>query len=313
MLAGVKPADVFRLASTAWAEHAYNDPRLRDALSRRDILEGAPPSRTDAERDERANAISWVSSYDAALNSHLFVIESTDEPALHTIESPLDAELPPMPFPECWFEMWDESLSGPAPLALVPWLGGMLPCGVLGYDVREKEQATTWDVSIVAQTVTGEYEVDSWDIRYVDGRTQWVVAPGSRDRVTALPADEKLQAAWALRLPVLLVHLVNVLGARHEPVPQPRARRRELARRWKVAAPVYLVNLRSAGESTPASGDPKVVYTCRWIVRGHYRRDARGKHVHPDKGLCVWVPSHVKGPPGAPWKGRAVHHTGGTP
>lgn len=51
-------------------------------------------------------------------------------------------------------------------------------------------------------------------------------------------------------------------------------------------------------DDVPDPDDAGRVYRHRWVVRGHWRQQAHGPH-HSQR-RPVWVPSHVKGPPGAP-------------
>jgi hypothetical protein len=47
----------------------------------------------------------------------------------------------------------------------------------------------------------------------------------------------------------------------------------------------------------------------RFMVRGHWRisDSEHAEWVEAKEARCIWVRAHIKGPPGMPWKGRAVY------
>jgi hypothetical protein len=64
---------------------------------------------------------------------------------------------------------------------------------------------------------------------------------------------------------------------------------------------VTVVDLRAPHHvETGETSDTGRVYTHRWIVRGHWRNQAHGKH-HAQRRI-TWVPSYTKGPAGKPLK-----------
>ncbi|ACL42212.1 conserved hypothetical protein (plasmid) [Pseudarthrobacter chlorophenolicus A6] len=67
------------------------------------------------------------------------------------------------------------------------------------------------------------------------------------------------------------------------------------------SATVTVVDLRAPHHvETGEKSETGRVYTHRWIVRGHWRNQAYGKH-HAQRRI-TWVPSYTKGPAGKPLK-----------
>lgn len=60
----------------------------------------------------------------------------------------------------------------------------------------------------------------------------------------------------------------------------------------------YWVSLSQSGQERPRTASDRT-YHCRWLVSGHWR--------HYESGDRTWIRPYVKGPKGAPWKGRPVH------
>lgn len=241
-------------------------------------------------------------------------------------------ELPPLPYPRCWFEIWSEEEQSPQPFIKYEDVYDESET-VLAFAVVEADPCARWAVYGISVSETGT-QVTGWDlqVRPSEGwqERQHIVQlsdepvtdthlagskiavrlePEDLDRIAALP-PERNEAIWRVwALPIVLTQLVTVLGARHVPVALPRARRREWTRRYGPELPtIYYVDLRATGEIAPGSSDRQ--YYHRWLVRGHYRRDPRGTHQVPGKGVCAWVRPYVKGPVGAPWKGRPIYVAG---
>lgn len=65
---------------------------------------------------------------------------------------------------------------------------------------------------------------------------------------------------------------------------------------------VTLIDLRAPQHitTTEKPDTPTRQYTQRWIVRGHWRQQAHGPG--RTQRRATWIPSHIKGPPGAPLK-----------
>jgi hypothetical protein len=64
----------------------------------------------------------------------------------------------------------------------------------------------------------------------------------------------------------------------------------------RLAQP-YWVSMADSGSTARGASDR--TYHCRWLVSGHWR--------HYRTGDKTWIRAYVKGPKGAPWKGRPVH------
>lgn len=82
-----------------------------------------------------------------------------------------------------------------------------------------------------------------------------------------------------------------------------RATRRRLAAEAGPVAvsDVHVVTLRRA-EQTEPEGEREVEWSCRWWVRGHWRRQAVG--VDRAERLRIWIVPHIKGPEDKPLKPR---------
>jgi hypothetical protein len=107
----------------------------------------------------------------------------------------------------------------------------------------------------------------------------------------------------------LAVTAAHLIVADRVPVrewPVPRHQRKQMRRRGLEAPRVYFVDLAESGEIKPGRGERE--YHVRWLVTGHWRLNPNGKTFVKHKGgVCSWVKPYVKGPAGAPWKGRPVH------
>lgn len=102
-----------------------------------------------------------------------------------------------------------------------------------------------------------------------------------------------------LRMALNCAHVLTAKGVPHEPILLPRPVRRRYKKRYQMEMPrAYFVNLRAAGEEGHVGhGDRE--YHVRWMVRGHWRHHASGER--------SWIRPYIKGPAGAPWKGRPIH------
>jgi hypothetical protein len=81
----------------------------------------------------------------------------------------------------------------------------------------------------------------------------------------------------------------------------PRPERRRTQRAGLPGRDVHTVRLRHATHPGGGAGDAGREYSCRWVVRGHWRNQPWG----PNRSLRrpTWVLPHVKGPDGAPLRG----------
>lgn len=117
-----------------------------------------------------------------------------------------------------------------------------------------------------------------------------------RSSQSEVPSYERYKANVILLLGCTwaLMGQENVATTHREMVPATNRRRNR--RQLTAVTTITLRRLRSIDEF-PAD-DASRTYSHRWIVRGHWRRQAYG----PGHGQRrpVWVPSYIKGPPDAP-------------
>jgi hypothetical protein len=266
------------------------------------------PLDTPEEQDGFLNAILRTGT--------VFVLNPEDVPALNanlmdTAWDPWDG-LPPLPFPRLWIECGHPHTSDPTSFPGTEpgdewsetgsWTG-LYGIGIVGDEngwvaaelyegsrVFDNVMRYPWDADAGASVEIHRIFPDAsshYPIPELELRDEQLETTGRDPVVDAM-------AAWRA---ILVVQMIDILGARHVPVDIPRPHRRAHERRFGVAHPfVYFIDLRQAGDSKPGSGDRQ--YHHRWMVRGHWR--------HYD-GRRTWVRPYVKGPAGAPWRGRPVY------
>jgi len=133
--------------------------------------------------------------------------------------------------------------------------------------------------------------------------------PGESDRANALSeqAYRTAMLSWA----VVLADMVTARNVDRREVALPRKTHKQLSRslpgglRWTPR--VYEVSIATAtGDAMDETGRSLSV---RFMVRGHWRKSfaEHARWIDSKEAFCVWVTGHVKGPAGAPWKGRAVY------
>jgi hypothetical protein len=225
--------------------------------------------------------------------------------------------LPPLPFPRLWIECGHPDQSGPIPFPVMDidsdesWSAtshwsGMFGVGIVGNEngwvVAELHEVPDeftfamrypWDDDTNVSVVVERLAPDA------SGHYPYPTDPEERERLYEqrglYDPHNKAMTAWRA---ILLVQMIDVLGARQVPLQVPRPHRRAYERRYGAAHPsVYFVDLRQTGESKIGSGDRQ--YHHRWLVRGHWRHFADGRR--------TWVRPYVKGPVGAPWRGRPIY------
>lgn len=121
----------------------------------------------------------------------------------------------------------------------------------------------------------------------------------SLDEMTVRYEPDDPRAISLRALPIEFAQLANARGVTVEHVSVPRAQRRRFERKRLVHPRVYFVKIGEASDDHAGHGDRE--YHCRWLVRGHWVRP-NGKPKH-------WRRAHIRGPAGAPWKGRPVYVT----
>lgn len=147
---------------------------------------------------------------------------------------------------------------------------------------------------------------------YPRGWHQWLLGLDGEARAaledTLDEQRQKFRLDHLVKLAVTAAHLITADRVRHSEIALPRAQRREHQRRYRAEPPrVYFVDLAAAGEERRGVADRQ--YHVRWLVRGHWRLRGGTTFVASKGGMCTWVKPYIKGPPGAPWKGRPVHQT----
>jgi len=110
------------------------------------------------------------------------------------------------------------------------------------------------------------------------------------------PDDE--HAILARKTVVEFAHLVSARGVTVEHLNVPRPQRRRFERKRIVHPQVYFVFIDDE-EMIEYDGRSDREYHCRWMVRGHWR--------HFRSGDRIWIRPYIKGPAGAPWKGRPIY------
>ncbi|MBE3206715.1 hypothetical protein IHE48_38500 [Frankia sp. CH37] len=116
---------------------------------------------------------------------------------------------------------------------------------------------------------------------------------------TIAPWIQTLRATW------LLMNQPSILEV--DDLPQDRAAARRARRDGLAASPVRLLHLRRAtrNQGAPDGESAARAYTCRWMVRGHWRQQW-----YPTRGVHrpLWINPHLKGPDGKPLRtGDTVH------
>ncbi len=300
--------DVEKMLATLWMHEAGQSlPMDEETVAKAVIAYELPP-----EGQLVVDALRFVRFTDQLRRAGLFVIDLDDIP-LDVLAPETYGDLPPLPFPIVWYEFVAGEADHFMSIGKFTDLDNR-PARLLGICVVEKEPSVCWRVYMVLQDdaramEVGRTNLDTIALREYDLQQGPKFGTQVDEIIKSGISDEagKKWMAYAYGIPVGLANYVNVLGATVQETSIPRPHRRRFKRAFEVEHPkVYTVNLRSAGDPSH-QGDGTREYRHRWIVRGHYRCEDNGKFNVPGKGRCAWVRPHVKGPIGAPWKGRAVH------
>lgn len=234
-------------------------------------------------------------------------------------------DLPPLPYPRMWFEarnaqgqfvpLW----KGDPPEG--SWNG--LDAGVLwALGITEITPGTTWGVIVVRQP-DWTYEADDEDrtlsaLRYERiHRVDLQMTPMSAGAMFVMPDDEDgkpdseaayrgAMASWAL----VLADIVTARNVDRREAPFARKTRKQLQRAapgGRFAPRLYNVSIATATDD-PLDETHRSL-SVRFLVRGHWRvsKALHAKWIDSKEAHCVWVAAYVKGPAGAPWKGRPVY------
>jgi len=226
-----------------------------------------------------------------------YLLDAVDSrPAL--LSSPPEQEtFPPLPFTRVWVEMTHLT-----PLLRFVDKHDDKHMDILGAMVIEVEQGRVWDIYLPFQMD------DEAEFYFIAGR----IAP---DRAVVLdPAFNYGSLSFTVirQLAIGIIHLITARNAPPQEVRLPRPQRKRIARDPRsasAASRVYYVDLHTAGETETSLGSSRE-YHVRWLVRGHWRHIASGRTFctccNPEQ-IATWVAPYIKGPPGAPWKGKQVH------
>lgn len=247
----------------------------------------------------------------AATIAHLstaayYLLDAEDSHDAIASEPPEQETFPPLPFPRIWIEMTH----------LQPYMrfadkregeGGARreTMDMLGAAIAEIEQGRVWDVYFpIKFDQDAEFFVLAMRI-----------APGG-----VISCDDMIypQSVKEVRdLAVAGAHLITARNVPTEAVTLPRHQRKRLdAAVFPKGQPsIYFVNLSASGEHG-SSGAGSREYHVRWLVRGHWRHTDSGRTFctccQPPQ-IASWVAAYIKGPVGAPWKGRQLRRTHGSP
>lgn len=252
-------------------------------------------------------------------------------------------DLPKLPFPRMWFEARDKD-GQPCPLWCgnpPPGTWNADDAGKLwGMAISEIAQGSAWAVVAVRHPEwvyqtnnqiemsadgsgkyvqldaeasimcdTHRYErIDATGFEHVpDSQDQlWIQAEGGPDQHVSEAAYRGAMLAWA----VCLADIVTARNVDRRETFLSSKVRKQLTRAAplrKFFTRVYDVSI--ATSTSDAKDETGRFLNCRFLVRGHWRvADVEhAEWVEAKEARCIWVRSYIKGPPGAPWRGRPVY------
>lgn len=280
----MKPAEIDNLAVSRYLEHYEQEKLIPHEVVVRIVDAGL----YDPE----------ISSFASTLlrTAAVFVLPYADVSALMTSGAFVAGDpLPRLPHTRVLFE-WIESWDAVERPRIVDTDGVVHALDAIG--VVERVAGDYWDICLYLgdPDEPGKPQATRrFECRYQDGTyalTQLTEHSDSAHDVVAQAATIELS------ITIVAAYAVDIVGGRHTPIFLSRAERRRHERRFGVRAPmIYRVDLAGAGDQKEGVSDR--LYTCRWLVRGHWR--------HLPDGSKTWVRSYVKGPAGAPWKGKPIH------
>lgn len=232
--------------------------------------------------------------------SILFVVDR--DTMVQAVESlaPGWIELPPLPFPDVLIEG-----DGP-PWAILDrdtreWL-----FSVHHLWVQEVQRGARWDGAFFLQkafrvrfpqrdgTTLEDHPIEVLLFELTPDQVTFRNAHGSTDGVN-YPLSDPLP-----RFALEAIHFITARGVSLATIKPSRQVRRNAQRKGVVLPErLYWVHIKDELINR-IGGDGMREFHCRWLVRGHWRRlDAERK---------TWIKPYIKGPPGAPWRGRPVYH-----
>lgn len=231
----------------------------------------------------------------------VFVLGDEVMPGIESCDDmPIPFQLPPLPFPRMWIEIWSD-MDGHGKGFELQEQG----CTMVAWAISEVERGAKWDV-VVASLLWSRKDHDE-GLMYID--TDAMTTPGLAPmRITPetvyFPSDDD-GGEWVVEKElsiaatvVEMLHYITSIGTDTVEEPIGRGIRRAYSRKtkgWKHPQ-VYKVKLTN---SVRKEGHSDREFHCRWMVRGHWR--------HYRDGTKTWVKAYIKGPAGAPWRGRPIY------
>jgi hypothetical protein len=252
-------------------------------------------------------------------------------------------ELPPLPYPRMWFEargehgepvaLWDTeppegSWNGPDSREL--WglaVTEIIPGHTWGMLAVRKSD---WSYQLEADALrrgTEKFQEGDWltSLRYerVSVEEMNLLVPSSAGGIFAqrddddgvVSASEGAYRGAMLAWGVVLADVVTARNVDRREFSLGRKAHRQMDRvapGGRFGSRLYDVSIATAtGDAKDETGQH---LTVRFLVRGHWRvsHAEHARWIDAKEARCVWVAAYVKGPPGAPWKGRPIYkeHTG---
>lgn len=232
-----------------------------------------------------------------------YILDARDTYDALASEPPVQETFPPLPFQRVWIEA-----HLPGQTKATPYLRFSHPDGadhleVLGVGIVEVERSRTWDLYIAFRP---DREVGQDSFFFAARITPEAPVLINSEGEVATRCFEVIRA-----LAVGGAHLITAKNVPHADFPLPRAQRKRLRDVIPAMPKLYYVDLSASGERD--FRETGRTYHVRWLVRGHWR------HMDGGQTLCTccaparvatWIEPYIKGPVGAPWKGRPVHRVG---
>lgn len=231
-----------------------------------------------------------------------YVLDARDCYDALASEPPVQETFPPLPFQRVWIEAHLPGQKEPTPYLRFSHPSDDDKLDVLGIGIVEVERSRTWDLYVAFRPDSIEADSFFFAARITP---QALVAYDGEDDQVARRCFEVIRS-----LAVGGAHLITARNVAHQDLLLPRAQRRRLRDVIPAMPKMYFVDLAGSGESD--FRETGRTYHVRWLVRGHWR------HLEAGQTLCTccnpaqvatWIEPYIKGPAGAPWKGRPVHRS----
>lgn len=209
------------------------------------------------------------------------------EPMKAVSESSGDlAYLPRLPYPVTLFELYDED-GDHNRFSWSRTRDGIAE--IIAISVAETEPGiewATWAFFATSSDIIPLPQFGALLMRIVsDGKCVTLVGPDPQDNPEWMPEDLAACCQLATARGAVTTEIQHVSRQVR------RAAERKLG--WK---PPRMYHLDIGGSYDPEHRDGHREYTCRWLVRGHWRTEPSGRR--------TWIRPYIKGPIGAPFRGR---------